>query len=66
MKSSISISNWIADVVVIVFPVGNITVRGAIVYTVAGSCAANLWLTNDCIAPSVQHGWYCKSVGVYG
>ena len=51
MKSSISISNWIADVVVIVFPVGNVTVRGAIVYTVAGSCAANLWLTNDHVAP---------------
>ena len=51
MKSSISISNWIADVVVIVFPVGNITVRGVVVYTVAGSCAANLWLTNDRIAP---------------
>ena len=51
MKSSISISNWIADVVVIVFPVGNVTIRGAIVYNVAGSCAANLQLTNDCIAP---------------
>ena len=51
MKSSISISNWIADVVVIIFPVGNVTVRGVIVYTVAGSCAANLWLTNDRIAP---------------
>ena len=51
MKSSISISNWIADVVVIVFPVGNITVRGAVVCTVAGNCAANLRLTNDRIAP---------------
>ena len=44
-------SNWIADVVVIIFPVGNITVRGVIVYTVAGSCAANLCLTNDFVAP---------------
>ena len=51
MKSSISISNWIADVVVIVFPVGNVTVRGVVVFTVAGSYAANLWLTNDCVAP---------------
>ena len=51
MKSSISISNWIANVVVIVFPVGNITVRGAVVYTVAGSCAANLQLTNDRATP---------------
>ena len=51
MKSSISISNWIADIVVIVFPVGNVTIRGAMAYTVAGSCAANLWLINDHIAP---------------
>ena len=51
MNLSISISNWIADVVVIVFPVGNVTVRGDIVYTVAGNCAANLRLTNDRIAP---------------
>ena len=36
---------------VIVFPVGNITVRGVIVYTIAGSFVANLWLTNDHIAP---------------
>ena len=51
MKSSISISNWIADVVVIISPVGNVTIRGVVVYTVAGSCAANLWLMNDHIAP---------------
>ena len=51
MKSSISISNWIADVIVTIFPVGNVTVRGAIVYTVAGNYAANLWLINDHIAP---------------
>ena len=51
MKSSISISNWIADVVVIVFPVGSVTVRGAAVCTVAGNCAANLWLMNYRIAP---------------
>ena len=36
---------------VIVFPVGNITIRGVIVYTIAGSFAANIWLTNDRIAP---------------
>ena len=51
MKSSKSISNWIADVVVILCPVGNITVSGIMVYTIAGSFAANLQLTNDCIAP---------------
>ena len=51
MKSSISIYNWIADVVVIVFPVGNITVKGDVVCTVAGNCAANLRLTNDRVAP---------------
>ena len=51
MKSSFSISNCIADVVVIIFPVGSVTVRGAIVCTVAGNCAANLWLINDCVAP---------------
>ena len=51
MKLFISISNWIADVVVIVSPVGSVTVRGAIVCTVAGNCAANLQLTNDCVAP---------------
>ena len=51
MKLSISISNWIADVIVIVFPVGNVTVRGDVVCTVAGNCAASLWLTNDCVAP---------------
>ena len=43
-------SNWMADIVVIVFPVGNITIRSIVVYTVAGSCAANLWLTNDHVA----------------
>ena len=36
---------------VIVFLVGNITIRGGIVYTIAGSFVANLWLTNDRIAP---------------
>ena len=36
---------------VIVFLVGNITVSGVMVYTIAGSFAANLRLTNDCIAP---------------
>ena len=33
------------------FPVGNVTVSGIMVYTMAGSFAANLWLTNDCIVP---------------
>ena len=36
---------------VIVFPLGNLTIRGAIVYTIASSFVANLWLINDCIAP---------------
>ena len=36
---------------VIIFPVGNVTIRGVIVYTIAGSFAANLWLTNDHVAP---------------
>ena len=35
---------------VIIFPVGNVTVRGIIVYTIAGSFAANLRLTNDHVA----------------
>ena len=35
----------------IVFPIGNIMVRGIIVCTIAGSFAANLQLTNDCLAP---------------
>ena len=51
MKSSISISNWIANVIDIIFPVGNVNVRGAVVYPVAGSCAANLRLRNDLVAP---------------
>ena len=36
---------------IIVFPVGNITVSGVMVYTIAGSFAANFQLTNDHIAP---------------
>ena len=36
---------------VIVFLVGNVTIRGVVIYTIAGSFAANLWLTNDYIAP---------------
>ena len=51
MKSSISISNWTADVAIIVFPVGNVTIRGVMVYTIAGSFAANLWLMKDHVAP---------------
>ena len=35
----------------IVFLVGNITVKGVVVCTVAGSFAANLHLTNNCVAP---------------
>ena len=35
----------------IVFPVGNITIRGIVVYMVAGSFAASLQLTNDHVAP---------------
>ena len=33
------------------FLVGNITIRGVIVHTIAGSFVANLWLMNDHIAP---------------
>ena len=40
-----------ADVAVIIFPVGNVTVSGVVVYTLAGSFAANLRLTNDHIVP---------------
>ena len=36
---------------IIVFPIGNITVSGIVVYTIAGSFAASLQLMNDCIAP---------------
>ena len=35
----------------IVFPVGNVIVRGIVVCTVAGSFAANFQLTNDHVAP---------------
>ena len=51
MKSSISISNWIAEVATIVFPVGIVTVRGIVVYAIAFSFAANLQLMNDHVAP---------------
>ena len=40
-----------AYVAIIVFPVVNIMVRGVMVYTMAGSFAANLWLKNDCVVP---------------
>ena len=50
-KSSISISNWMADVAIIFFPVGNVTVRGVVVSTITGSFAANLQLINECMAP---------------
>ena len=36
---------------VIIFPVGNVTVSGVIVYTIAGSFVTNLWLTSDRVAP---------------
>ena len=36
---------------VIVFLIGNVTVKGFVVYTIAGSFAANLRLTNDRVAP---------------
>ena len=35
----------------IVFPIGNIMVRGVQVYTIAGSFAASLWLINNHVAP---------------
>ena len=35
----------------IVFPVGNVTARDIVVYTLAGSFAASFQLTNDHIAP---------------
>ena len=40
-----------ADVAIIIFPVGNVTVSGIMVYTIAGSFAANLQLTNNHIVP---------------
>ena len=36
---------------IIVFLVGNVTVSGVVIYTIAGSFAANLQLMNDRIAP---------------
>ena len=35
----------------IVFPVGNVMVRGVVVYAIAGSLAANLQLTNNHVVP---------------
>ena len=37
--------------VIIIFPVGNVAVSGIMVYTIVGSFAANLWLTNDRVVP---------------
>ena len=51
MKSSVSMSNCIANVATTVFPIGNVTVEGVGVCTVAGSFAASLQLINDRIAP---------------
>ena len=48
---SISISNCISDVAVIIFPVGKITVSGVVVKAIAGSFATNLQLMNDCVVP---------------
>ena len=42
MKSSISMSNSISIVETNVYPVGNITVRGFVICTVAGSFSASL------------------------
>ena len=39
---------------VIVFPLGNVTVSGVMVYTIAVSFAANLQLMTDHIAPVSQ------------
>ena len=36
---------------IIVFPIGNVTVSGIMVYIIAGSFAASLQLTNAHIAP---------------
>ena len=44
-------SSCIADVATIVFSIGNVTVRSIVVCTVAGSFAASLQLTNNCMAP---------------
>ena len=51
MKSSISIFRLIAIVATNVFPIGNVAVRGFMVYMVAGSFSASLLLTNDHVAP---------------
>ena len=44
-------SNCIAKLANSVFPSGNITVKGFVVYMVAGSFAASLQLTNDGMVP---------------
>ena len=44
-------SSWIQDVATIVVPIGNITIRSIVVYTVANSFAASLQLTNDHVVP---------------
>ena len=44
-------SNYMSNVATSVFPVGNITVKGIMGCTVAGSFSASFQLTNDCITP---------------
>ena len=51
IKLSINMSNCIANVATIVFPIGNIMVKDIVVCMVADSFAAGLWLTNICMAP---------------
>ena len=45
-------SSWIADVATIIFPISNVTIRGVVVYTVADSFAASLWVTNNRVVPA--------------
>ena len=51
IKLSINIFNSIADLAANVFLIGNIMVKGVVVYTVAGSFAASLQLTSDRVVP---------------
>ena len=44
-------SSCIAAVATNVFHIGNVMVKGIVVCSVAGSFAASLRLTNDCIVP---------------
>ena len=51
MKSSISISNYIAQIATNILPTGNVIVRGVVYFIVAGSFSASFQLTNNHIAP---------------